>query len=128
MGAIQTGNSRHAVMMEKRSALPRPSQKKKKTGPSRRATPPRATREERGERIENVPVSPNTKRDYPVGDVLSHCAGVSREQQPHETQPTHPLKAGEIADGFAGVRDGATSAQKINGAADWQRVRSLCVF
>ena len=37
--------------------------------------------------------------------MLSHCAGVSREQQPHEAQRTHPLKVGEIADGFAGVRD-----------------------
>jgi hypothetical protein len=71
----------------------------------RRATPPRAPREERGEENRKRAGESEHKRDYSVGDVLSHCVGVSREQQPHETQPTHPLKVGEIADGFAGVRD-----------------------
>ena len=71
----------------------------------RRATPPRAPREERGEENRKRAGESEDERDYRVGNVLSHGGGIPREHQPHEAQRAHPLEVGEIADGFARVRD-----------------------
>ena len=71
----------------------------------RRATPPCAPHEKRGEENRKRAGEPEYERDYRVGDVLSHGGGIPREHQPHEAQRAHPLEVGEIADGFARVRD-----------------------